>query len=151
MIRKAIYAGSFDPFTIGHHDIVLRSLKVVDELIILVGVNPEKHYFMSESERLSHICQVYRNEERVSVVAYHGLTGHYALEHGANLLLRGIRNVGDMEYERNMAEFNKKHFALETLFLFSSPELCAVSSSLVRQLAVFGEDYEAYLPEIDDE
>lgn len=143
---RAVYAGSFDPFTVGHHDIVTRALEIVDEVYVLIGINPKKIPFLTVEERLEQIREVYRHQPRVTAFSYEGLTGKFALEHEANLLVRGIRNVTDMEFERNMAEFNKVHFGLETILLLSSPELCTVSSSLVRELASFGEEFSQYLP-----
>lgn len=148
--RTGIYAGSFDPYTIGHHDIALRALEIVDRLIIVVGINRTKQPFLSVEERVETLRRIYAKVPAISIVAYEGLTGAFAQAHGASLLIRGIRNVADMEYERNMAEFNRKHFNLETVLLLSAPELCSVSSSLVRELASFGEPYEQYLPQPEE-
>lgn len=141
-----LFAGSFDPFTIGHDDLVRRALGVVDELHILVGVNVGKRYDTAPDVRVQQIAELYRDEPRITVTSSEGLTAHYARRVGATILIRGIRSVRDMEAEREMAETNLSHFGLDTLFFFTRPELAAISSHLVRELAHFGEDITPYLP-----
>lgn len=141
-----LFAGSFDPFTIGHDDLVRRALGVVDELHILVGVNVGKQYDTAPDVRVQQIAELYRDEPRITVTSSEGLTAHYARRVGATILIRGIRSVRDMEAEREMAETNLSHFGLDTLFFFTRPELAAISSHLVRELAHFGEDITPYLP-----
>lgn len=145
-----LFAGSFDPFTIGHDDLVRRALGVVDELHILVGVNVSKQYDTAPDVRVQQIAELYRDEPRITVTSSEGLTAHYARRVGATILIRGIRSVRDMEAEREMAETNLSHFGLDTLFFFTRPELAAISSHLVRELAHFGEDVTPYLPKRDD-
>ena len=145
-----LFAGSFDPFTIGHDDLVRRALGVVDELHILVGVNVSKQYDTAPDVRVQQIAELYRDEPRITVTSTEGLTAHYARQVGATILIRGIRSVRDMEAEREMAETNLSHFGLDTLFFFTRPELAAISSHLVRELAHFGEDVTPYLPKRDD-
>ena len=141
-----VFAGSFAPFTIGHDDLVRRALGVVDELHILVGVNVGKQYDTAPDVRVQQIAELYRDEPRITVTSSEGLTAHYARRVGATILIRGIRSVRDMEAEREMAETNLSHFGLDTLFFFTRPELAAISSHLVRELAHFGEDVTPYLP-----
>lgn len=141
-----LFAGSFDPFTIGHDDLVRRALGVVDELHILVGVNVGKQYDTAPDVRVQQIAELYRDKPRITVTSSEGLTAHYARRVGATILIRGIRSVRDMEAEREMAETNLSHFGLDTLFFFTRPELAAISSHLVRELAHFGEDVTPYLP-----
>ena len=141
-----LFAGSFDPFTIGHDDLVRRALGVVDELHILVGVNVGKRYDTAPDVRVQQIAELYRDEPRITVASTEGLTAHYARRVGATILIRGIRSVRDMEAEREMAETNLSHFGLDTLFFFTRPDLAAISSHLVRELAHFGEDITPYLP-----
>lgn len=145
-----LFAGSFDPFTIGHDDLVRRALGVVDDLHILVGVNVGKQYDTAPDVRVQQIAELYRDEPRITVASTEGLTAHYARRVGATILIRGIRSVRDMEAEREMAETNLSHFGLDTLFFFTRPELAAISSHLVRELAHFGEDVTPYLPKRDD-
>lgn len=144
--RIGIFAGSFDPFTIGHDDIVRRALTVVDELHILVGVNIEKQYFTAPDVRVREIRQLYSDEPRIVVAMWEGLTAAYAREVGATVLIRGIRSVRDMEAERDMADTHLSHFGLDTIFLFTRPELACISSSRLRELSHFGEDISRYLP-----
>lgn len=141
-----LFAGSFDPFTIGHDDLVRRALGVVDELHILVGVNVGKQYDTTPEQRVEQITRLYASEPRITVASYEGLTAHYARRVGATVLVRGIRSVRDMEAEREMAETHLSHFGLDTIFFFTRPELAAISSHLVRELAHFGEDTGRYLP-----
>lgn len=141
-----VFAGSFDPFTIGHDDLVRRALGVVDELHILVGVNVGKQYDTAPDVRVQQIAELYRDEPRITVTSSEGLTAHYAQRVGATILIRGIRSVRDMEAEREMAETNLSHFGLDTIFFFTRPDLAAISSHLVRELAHFGEDITPYLP-----
>ena len=148
--RIGVFAGSFDPFTIGHDDLVRRALGVVDELHILVGVNVGKQYDTAPDVRVQQIAELYRDEPRIIVTSSEGLTAHYARRVGATILIRGIRSVRDMEAEREMAETNLSHFGLDTLFFFTRPELAAISSHLVRELAHFGEDVTPYLPKRDN-
>lgn len=111
-----LFAGSFDPFTIGHDDLVRRALGVVDELHILVGVNVGKQYDTTPEQRVEQIARLYANEPRITVASYEGLTAHYARRIGATVLVRGIRSVRDMEAEREMAETHLSHFGLDTKF-----------------------------------
>ena len=145
--RVGVFAGSFDPFTIGHDDIVHRALQVVDELHVLIGVNYLKTSFQTPMERLTTIRELYSDEPRIVVATNEGLTAHYAKEVGACFLIRSLRTVKDMEYEREVAHTNLAHFGLDTIFFFSDPALSSVSSSVARELAAFGEDISAYIPQ----
>ncbi len=144
--KIGVYGGSFDPFTKGHADIVKRALALVDELHIVVGVNIHKTPFMPLEERLQRLETLYRSEPRVHVTSHQGILARYAHSVGANVLIRGIRNTYDLEAERPLAEVNRQKFGVETIFLLADPTLSSVSSSLVRELADFGESYDEYLP-----
>lgn len=141
-MRKALFAGSFNPFTRGHKDIVERGLELFDEVVIAIGDNQDKP---SEDidERLRVIRGVYKDEPRVRVDVYHSLTVDYAKEIGACALLRGVRSVADFEYERQMADANRALAGIETVVLFTRPELGYISSSLVRDLKKHGADVSA--------
>lgn len=143
--RIGVYAGSFDPFTIGHANIVARALKLVDELHIVIGQNILKQPFQSLTDRLESIKQLYSDDERIVVVSHDGIVAQYASGHGA-VLIRGLRTMADLESERAMAEVNKERFSVETICLFTQSKYSYVSSSLVRELAAFGEDYSEYIP-----
>ncbi|MDE6240114.1 MAG: pantetheine-phosphate adenylyltransferase [Muribaculaceae bacterium] len=143
----AFFAGSFDPFTIGHASIVERALKLFDAVVIGIGINPLKTSEVETGRRAKFIVRLYENDPRVSVLTYTGLTTDAALQAGASCLLRGVRSVKDFEYERDMADINRQLSGLETVLLYSLPEYAAISSSMVRELQTFGKDISRYLPE----
>ena len=143
---KAVFPGTFDPFTVGHFDIVKRGLTFTDEIVIAVGVNEQKHTLTELEERLNTIRQLFEGEKRVSVAAYDGLTTDFARKVGAEFILRGVRSISDFEYERNMADINRHLTGIETVLLFSSPELAYVSSSMVRELIHLGKPVDEFLP-----
>lgn len=143
---KAIFPGTFDPFTVGHNDIVRRSLTFTDEIVIAVGINERKHTLAELEDRLDAIRRVFADEPRVSVASYDGLTVDYAKEVGAQAIIRGVRTIADFEYERNMADINRHLTGVETILLFSSPELAYVSSSMVRELIHLGKPVDEFLP-----
>jgi pantetheine-phosphate adenylyltransferase len=146
-MRRAIFPGSFDPFTIGHHSIVKRALAFMDEVIIGIGINEGKQSCISTEKRLQMIGQLYKDEPRVKVEAYSGLTVDFAEKWDASFIIRGIRTVRDFEYEEGIADVNKKLSSIETIFLFTEPEFSSVSSTVVRELLHYGRDVSAFLPE----
>lgn len=141
--RVAVFAGSFDPYTIGHDDIAWRALRLFDRLVIVVARNPEKHYMFSTEERVEAIRKLYRNDPRVSVVAYGGMIVDIAAEVGARFQVRGVRTAMDFEYERVEAEYNDKLGGLETVLLYSKPQFSTISSTAYRTLVYFHKDEEA--------
>ena len=148
MSRIALFPGSFDPFTKGHQAIVERALPLFDRLVIAIGVNRAKKGWMLVEERLEKLRALYANEPRVEVVAYETLTMDLAKEYGAKYVLRGVRSMADFEYERTIADANRKIGGLETIFLISDADTAHISSSLVRELAAFGHDVSDLLPNI---
>lgn len=144
-MKKALFPGSFRPFTRGHADIVERALALFDEVVIAVGVNAAKPLHDIEKD-LSPIKKLYAGEPRVRVEAFTGLTAHYARTVGAACIVRGVRSTKDYEYERDMADINRQLSGIETVILFSRPELGAISSSIVRELESYGVDTTQYLP-----
>ena len=145
-MTTAIFPGSFDPFTIGHYDIVKRGLALFDHIIIGIGHNSSKHSTFPLEERLQAIQQAFANEPRVKVEIYQGLTIDFAAAHHAQCILRGVRSVQDFEYERNIAEANKQLCGIETVLLYTRPEYAHISSSLVRELHSYHKDITPYLP-----
>ena len=145
-MRTAIFPGSFDPFTIGHDALVRRVLNMVDELYIAIGSNTQKHAMFSLEERMERIATLYKNEPRIHVVSYEGLTSDFAQSIGAQFIVRGVRSTIDFEYERNIADTNRMLTGIDTLILISEPQYAAISSSMVRELAHFGKDINPYLP-----
>ena len=146
MSRVALFPGSFDPFTRGHQAIVDRALPLFDKLVIAIGVNRAKKGWMPVEERLAQLKALYADEPRVEVVAYETLTMDLAREYGAKYVLRGVRSMADFEYERTIADANRKIGGLETIFLISDADTAHISSSLVRELAAFGHDVSNLLP-----
>lgn len=147
--RCCVFTGSFNPFTIGHADIVQRALGVFDKVVIGVGYNPEKG-LSDTASRVEQIEQVYRNDPRVVVEAFSDLTADLAGRHNAIAVVKGVRTVQDFEYERQQAEFNNLlGCGLETVVFFAKPSLAALSSSVVRQLQYFGRDVSEFLPNPD--
>lgn len=145
-MKRAIFPGSFDPFTIGHHDIVLRGLQLFDEIIIGIGHNINKRDTFPLEERINDIQRAFNSEPRIKVMAYDGLTVDFAAEQHAQFILRGVRSVQDFEYERNIAEANKQLSGIETILLYTRPEYAHISSTLLRDLHAHGKDISPYLP-----
>ena len=145
-MRVALFPGSFDPFTRGHQAIVERALPMFDKLVIAIGVNRAKKGWMPVEERLERLRELYAGESRVEVVIYETLTMDLAAQYGAKYILRGVRSVTDFEYERTIADANRRIAGLETIFLISDAETSHISSSLVRELASFGRDISDLLP-----
>lgn len=146
-MKRALFPGSFDPFTAGHHSIVKRTLAFVDEVIVGIGFNEGKKGFLPLEKRLEMIRALYVDEPRVKVLPYSGLTVDFAKEQEADVIVRGIRSVKDFEYEESIADINRKLSGIETVFLFTEPDLAAVSSSVVRELVHYGKDVSMFLPE----
>jgi pantetheine-phosphate adenylyltransferase len=140
-VRIAIYAGSFDPLTRGHEDLVHRSLEFVDRLVVAVANNSSKQPLFTIDERLSLIQSALEGEQRVDVKSFSGLLVDFAAKEGANLLIRGLRAVSDFEYEYQMALMNR-HLSpkLETVFMIPSLDTTYISASLVREVARYGGD-----------
>ena len=142
----ALFAGTFDPYTIGHHRIVQRALATSDRIVIAIGRNVGKQTMLSIEERTEAIKKLYADEPRVEVTSYEGLTTDYAQSIGATHLLRGVRSVKDFEYERDLADLNLRIGGVDTLLLISEPEYAAISSSVVRELMSYGKDISKLLP-----
>jgi len=143
---RGLFPGSFDPFTLGHADIVQRALALFDEVVIAVGYNEQKKGWMPVEERMASIRKLYADESRVTVASYTGLTVDFAREHGITAIVRGVRTTADFEYEVQMADVNRQLSGIETVLLPASPALASLSSSVCRELAHFGHDISAFLP-----
>ena len=146
MPKTALFAGTFDPFTIGHQDIVNRALPIFDIIIIAIGVNEEKQPLFSLEDRMKIIEKPFVNNEKIIIETYSGLTGDFCKKNNAQYLIRGIRNSVDFQYENDLAQANAALFGLETVFFITNPTLSHISSSLVRQLYKNKGNYLNYLP-----
>ncbi len=144
--RIALFPGTFDPFTIGHESLVKRALMLMDEIVIAIGINEAKQTFFSLEKRLTTIRNYYKDESRIRVESYEGLTVDFALQIGAKYILRGIRSVNDFEYEKAVADLNRTISGIETFVLFTEPQLTHVSSTLVRELLRYGRDISEFVP-----
>ena len=141
-----LFPGSFDPFTLGHADIVKRALGIFDEIVIAVGYNENKTGWMSVEERVNTIRKIYADEPRVIVESYTGLTVDFAKERGITTIIRGVRTTADFEFEMQLADVNRQLTGIETILLPASPQFASLTSSVVRELAHFGRDISAFLP-----
>jgi len=151
MNKIAIFPGSFDPFTIGHESIVRRALSLFDKIVIMIGFNSNKESFYPIAKRLKWINQVFQEEDKVEVQVYEGLTVDFCKEVGAKYMLRGIRTSADFEYERAIAQVNKKmHPEIETIFLLTLPEHTPINATIVRDIIFHGGDASMFLPKALD-
>ncbi|MCD7714644.1 MAG: pantetheine-phosphate adenylyltransferase [Prevotella sp.] len=133
--RKAVFAGSFDPFHPGHANIVARALELFDEIVIGVGINEEKTYAATLEERVENIRRIYRDEKRVTVEANHGLTADFARELGAQCIIKGARNAEDFLYEQMQARWNREHSGIDTLLFFADKDFEELTSTGLRAKA----------------
>lgn len=148
MKRIALFAGSFDPFTSGHEDIVLRGLKMFDEIVIAIGYNSQKssRYFPIEL-MVDRITETFAGNTNIKVITYSELTAELARREGAKYLLRGLRNTTDFEYENSVAQVNRQlNSELESVFLITSPQFAYISSSIIREVHRYGGDVAKLIP-----
>ena len=146
-MKTGVFVGSFNPFTIGHDSIVRRALPLFDRLVIgVVGDNVHKPDIPSAEERMQVIRDLYADEQRVEVKPYHGLAMDFAKAEGALFIIKGVRSVSDFGYEQWQADFNRRIGGIETILLYTEPELSNVSSSALRELQHFGVDISPFLP-----
>ena len=146
--KKVVFPGSFDPITTGHVDLVRRALQLFDEIIIAIGVNSQKQTLFDLDKRKKWIEDVFRDEPRVKVDVFEGLTVHYCKKVDARFLLRGLRNASDFDYEKTISQLN--HIVgenVETVFLISKPEFSHISSTIVREIIKGKGDAKPFLPD----
>jgi pantetheine-phosphate adenylyltransferase len=146
-MRKAIFPGSFDPITLGHEDIIRRGIPLFDEIVIAIGVNAEKKYMFSLEDRKRFIEETFKNEPKVSIVVYEGLTIDLCKRINANFILRGLRNPADFEFEKAIAHTNIRMSKIETVFLLTAAKTSFISSSIVRDVIRNNGQYELLVPE----
>lgn len=145
-MKKAVFPGSFDPITLGHLDVINRGLSLFDEVIIAIGVNTDKKHMFSLEERKLHIENAFKNEPRIKVSTYKGLTVDYCKTVKADYILRGLRNSSDFNYEQSIAQTNSTLAKIESVFLVCAPNVSHVSSSIVRDIIRNGGDYRSLVP-----
>lgn len=147
MPKVAVFPGSFDPITIGHYAIIKKAIPLFDKIIVAVGTNTSKKYLFDAQKRLEMVTQSFSNSPSIEVKAFEGLTVDFCKQENAQFLLRGLRNNIDFEYEKPIAEMNKKlESNLETVFMITDSELSCVSSSIVRELIKNNASVEQFLP-----
>ena len=149
MVRICLFPGTFDPVTLGHTDIINRALPLFDKFVIGIGRNSNKTPMFSEEQRLDWIREIYKDEPRVEVLAYDGLTIDCCRAVGANFIIRGIRYVNDFEYEKAIADMNRSlDNNVETIFLTCLPQFTSVASTLVRDVLRNGGNVSQFLPDV---
>ena len=146
-MNKVIFPGSFDPFTIGHANLVDRAQRLFDEVIVAVGYNEQKHGWLPVEERVRALREYYNGNPKVRVESYTGLTVDFAQAQEARFILRGVRSVKDYEYELGIADINSRLADVETVVLLADPTISGISSSVVRELHHFGRDITTWLPQ----
>ena len=146
-MKRAIFPGSFDPITLGHYDIIKRGVKLFDEVVVAIGINADKNYMFSLEERKAFIEDAFKDEPKVSVVTYEGLTIEFCKKIDAQFILRGLRNPADFEFEKAIAHTNRKLSKIETVFLLTAAKTSFISSSIVRDVIRNNGDYTVLVPD----
>lgn len=142
----AVFPGSFDPIHNGHVEIVKRMLPLFDKIIIAVGVNPDKKYLFSSEQRLQWLKGVFGNESKIAIEHYTGLTAEFCRQRDARFIIRGLRNSNDFEFEKAIAQMNRKLGGVETVFVISSPENAPLSSTILRDIIINGGSVNELVP-----
>ena len=145
-MKRAVFPGSFDPITLGHIDILNRALSLFDEIIIAIGVNADKKYMFSLEDRKKQIEYTFKNQPKIKVKTYTGLTVDFCVAEQANFILRGLRNSNDFIYEQSIAQTNSSLADVESIFIICTPSLSNISSSIVRDIIRNGGDYTKMVP-----
>ena len=145
-MKRALFPGSFDPFTLGHVDIIKRALPLFDQIIIAIGINAEKKYMFSLEDRVRFIQDTYKGNPKIQVETYTGLTIDFCKKLNIEFILRGLRNPADFEFEKAIAQTNRKLSTIETVFLLTSAETSYISSSIVRDVLRNGGDVSVLVP-----
>ena len=145
-MKRAIFPGSFDPITLGHYDIIKRGVKLFDELIIAIGVNADKKYMFSLEERKQFIEESFKDEPKIKVVTYKGLTVDFCKKNSVDFIFRGLRNPADFEFEKAIAHTNRDLAPIDTVFLLTAASTSYISSSIVRDVIRNNGDYTKLVP-----
>ncbi|MDC9723911.1 MAG: pantetheine-phosphate adenylyltransferase [Urechidicola sp.] len=147
-MKRAVFPGSFDPITLGHVDIIKRAIPLFDEIIIAIGINADKKYMFSPEQRQAFIEEIFSNEAKIKAETYTGLTVDYCKKIDAAFILRGLRNPADFEFEKAIAQTNRKLSGIETVFLLTSAETSFISSSIVRDILRNNGDVSVLVPDV---
>jgi pantetheine-phosphate adenylyltransferase len=145
-MKKAIFPGSFDPITLGHFDIIERGVSLFDELVIAIGINSEKKYMFSLEKRIQFIKDCFKDNPKIKVVSYEGLTAEFCMKNKVDFILRGLRNPADFEFEKAIAHTNRDLAPVETVFLLTAASTSYISSSIVRDVIRHGGNYTKLVP-----
>jgi pantetheine-phosphate adenylyltransferase len=145
-MRRAVFPGSFDPITLGHYDIIKRGITLFDEVIVAIGINADKKYMFSLEERMDFIKESFKDEPKVKVVTYTGLTIDFCQKNNVKFILRGLRNPADFEFEKAIAHTNRKLSKIETVFLLTAARTSYIASSIVRDVIRNDGDYTKLVP-----
>lgn len=146
-MKRALFPGSFDPITLGHHDIIKRGIHLFDEVVVAIGINSEKSYMFSLEDRQRFIEEAFKDEPKVKVMTYKGLTIDFCKKIKAQFILRGLRNPADFEFEKAIAHTNRKLSKIETVFLLTAASTSFISSSIVREVIRNHGDYSGLVPD----
>ena len=146
-MRRALFPGSFDPLTLGHYDIINRGVDLFDEIIVAIGINAEKKYMFSMEQRKQFIEEAFKDEPKIKVTTYQGMTVDYCKEINAGFILRGLRNPADFEFEKAIAHTNRKLSQIETVFLLTASKTSFISSSIVRDVIRNNGNYSMLVPD----
>ncbi|WP_417874383.1 pantetheine-phosphate adenylyltransferase [Xanthomarina gelatinilytica] len=146
-MKRALFPGSFDPLTLGHFDIISRGVHLFDEVVVAIGINADKNYMFTLEERKQFIEAAFKDEPKVKVVTYKGMSIDFCKEIGAEFILRGLRNPADFEFEKAIAHTNRKLSKIETVFLLTAAKTSYISSSIVRDVIRNKGDYTVLVPD----
>ena len=146
-MRRALFPGSFDPITLGHYDIIKRGVHLFDEVIVAIGVNSDKKYMFSLEERKAFLEESFKDEPKVKIMDYKGLTIDFCKKIDDQFILRGLRNPADFEFEKAIAHTNRKLSKIETVFLLTAAKTSFISSSIVREVIKNNGDYTVLVPD----
>lgn len=145
-MRRAVFPGSFDPITLGHYDIIKRGVTLFDEVIVAIGINADKKYMFSLEERMDFIKESFKDEPKITVVSYKGLTVDFCQKNDVKFILRGLRNPADFEFEKAIAHTNRDLAPIETVFLLTAAKTSYIASSIVRDVIRNNGDYTKLVP-----
>lgn len=146
-MKRALFPGSFDPITLGHFDIIKRGIKLFDEVVVAIGINADKKYMFTLEQRLKFLEESFKDQPKVKVMTYQGLTIDFCKKIDSQFILRGLRNPADFEFEKAIAHTNRKLSNIETVFLLTAASTSYISSSIVRDVIRNHGDYTVLVPE----